>query len=135
MEGSIWNFVLDGLFIVFTAGLLGVIAGTTNSFGALLFAIFGGTVEVEMNESATYIVNETTGETAFYTWANDTKEVLSESATMIKDISSVEGTVFPIGLYIITFVLFIGSVLGVVTLAMRSLAGARRGATTTPVTA
>jgi len=114
MNGTIWDFVIDGLFVVYTASLLGVIAGTTNSFGALLFSIFGGTVEDELTSYS-------------YTWVNDTKQVLSESATMIKDLADVEGTVFPIGLYIITFVLFIGSVMGVVTVAMKSLASARAG--------
>jgi len=113
--GTIWDFVIDGLFVVYTAALLGVIAGTTNSFGALLFSIFGNTVETQLSGYS-------------YTWINDTKNVLSTSATMIKDLADAEKTVFPLGLYIITFVLFIGAVMGVVTVAMRSLTSARTAA-------
>ena len=114
MNDTIWDFVLDGLFVVYTATLLGVIAATTNSFGALLFSIFGATVEEELS-------------TLTYDWVNTTQEVLTESATMLSELVDVQGTVFPIGLYIITFVLFIGSVMGVVSVAMTSLNVARKG--------
>ena len=51
--------------------------------------------------------------------------VLENSAVMLSDLASVEQTVFPIGQYIITFVLFIGSVLGIVGYAMNVIRVAR----------
>ena len=111
-QQNIWDFVVDGLFVEYIVALLGAIAATTNSFSALLYAIFGKTVEDKLAN-----INAT--------WTSTLQTVLSDSATMLKEVANVEGTVFPIGQYIITFVLFIGSVLGVVSIAMSTIRIAR----------
>ena len=109
---NIWDFVLDGLFVEYIVALLGAIASTTNSFNVLLYAIFGKTVEDKLA-------------TVNATWVPTLQQVLSDSATMLKEIASTQGTVFPIGQYFITFLLIIGSVLGIVTIAMTSIRTAR----------
>ncbi len=119
-EQNIWDFVVDGLFVEYIVALLGAIAATTNSFSALLYAIFGKTVEDKLS-------------TISANWTDTLKTVLSDSATMLKEITSTEGTVFPIGQYIITFVLFIGSVLGVVSIAMTTIRQARAVPAAVPV--
>jgi len=110
--GNIWDFVIDGLFVEYLVALLGAIAATTNSFSALLYGIFGKTAEDKIAELNT-------------TWATSLQNVLANSAVMLEEVAKTEGTVFPIGQYIITFVLFIGAVLGIVAMAMTSLRYAR----------
>ena len=112
MTQNIWDFVIDGLFVEYLVALLGAVAATTNSFNVLLYGIFGKTVEDKLA-------------TINATWVTTLKDTLADSATMLKEIVGVEGVVFPLGQYIITFVLFIGSVLGVVTIAMTSVRTAR----------
>ena len=109
---NVWDFVIDGLFVEYIVGLLGAVAATTNSFSALLYAIFGKTTEDKIAE-----INAT--------WTSTLQNVLTNSAQMLGDLASVESTVFPIGQYIITFVLFIGSVLGIVGYAMNTIRVAR----------
>jgi len=123
MANNIWDYVVDGLFVEYLVALLGAIAATTNSFSGLLFSIFGVTAETKISEAANY------------TWSDNLKNVLTESAIMLEEVAKTEGTVFPIGQYIITFVLFIGAVLGIVSMAMTSIRYARavpiRSSTTT----
>jgi len=111
--GNIWDYVVDGLFVEYLVALLGAIAATTNSFSGLLFSIFGVTAEQKISEATNY------------TWSTNLQNVLLESAKMLEEITKTEGTVFPIGQYIITFVLFIGAVLGIVAMAMTSIRYAR----------
>lgn len=111
-SGNIWDFVIDGLFVEYLVALLGAIAATTNSFSALLYGIFGKTAEDKIAELNT-------------SWATNLQNVLGNSAAMLEEVAKTEGTVFPIGQYIITFVLFIGAVLGIVAMAMTSLRYAR----------
>ena len=112
VSGNIWDYVVDGLFVEYIVALLGAIAATTNSFSALLFGIFGKTAEDKIAELNT-------------TWATNLQSVLTNSAQMLEEVASTEGVVFPIGQYIITFVLFIGAVLGIVAMAMTSIRYAR----------
>jgi len=109
---NVWDFVVDGLFVEYIVGLLGAVAATTNSFSALLYAIFGKTVNDKLSG-----INAS--------WTTNLTSVLENSAVMLSDLASVEQTVFPIGQYIITFVLFIGSVLGIVGYAMNVIRVAR----------
>ena len=111
--GNIWDYVVDGLFVEYLVALLGAIAATTNSFSALLFGIFGKTTEDKLAE-----LNG-------ISWQTNLENVLSNSASMLEEVAKTEGTVFPIGQYIITFVLFIGAVLGIVAMAMTSIRYAR----------
>ena len=111
-QTNVWDFVVDGLFVEYIVGLLGAVAATTNSFSALLYAIFGDTVNTKLSG-----INAS--------WTTNLTSVLENSAVMLSDLASVEQTVFPIGQYIITFVLFIGSVLGIVGYAMNVIRVAR----------
>jgi len=110
--GNVWDFVVDGLFVNYLIALLAVVAGTTNAFGALLFGIFGSTVEDKLS-------------TINASWAPDVKAVLSESAVLIRDTVTTSKLTFPIAQYIVMFVLFLGAVLGIVALAMTSIRYAR----------
>lgn len=109
---NIWDFVIDGLFVEYMVALLAALAATTNTFSALLFSIFGTTVEEELTSVS-------------YGWKSDLQLSLNNSATMLADVVETEGTVYPTGQYIVMFVLFIGSVLGIVTYAMGSIRYAR----------
>jgi len=113
MANNIWDYVVDGLFVEYLVALLGAIAATTNSFSGLLFSIFGVTAENKISEASNF------------SWSTNLENVLTESAQMLEEVAKTEGTVFPIGQYIITFVLFIGAVLGIVSMAMTSIRYAR----------
>ncbi len=110
---NIWDFVVDGLFVTYIVTLLGAIAATTNTFNALLFGIFGSTVETQLSGYN-------------YSWVPNLQSVLDKSAELLLKVSETNITVYPIGQYIIMFVLFLGSILGIFAYAMRTIRSVRR---------
>jgi hypothetical protein len=114
---TIWDFVIDALFAVYLVNLLAAIAGTTNAFNILLYGIFGKTVEDKLQGL----------DPNAYPWVQSLRDTLNDSATMLKDVASAQGTVYVTAQYVVTFVLFIGAVLGIVVFAMSALREARSG--------
>jgi len=110
MQGlaTIWDFVTEGLFAVFLVGLLSVIQGVSNSFGVLLYGMFGKEVDSEL---ATVTAN----------WSNDLKSVLEVSAGTIKKVASAQGLAYTFTNHIILFALFIGALFGIVVYALTTL--------------
>lgn len=110
---GIWDFVIDGLFVVFLVSIISGIAASSTSFNALLFTMFGGTAEQQLASVA-------------YSWKTNLQNTISSGADLILNVTQSSSQVYPLATYIVVFALFIGSVLGIVVYAMTLISGARR---------
>ena len=114
MAGNLWDYLIDGLFVLFLTVLIVGISTTTNSFVSLIYGMFAGTTE--QNLAA---INTT------QQYKSSLIEVLNKGATSLSKTIDAQAQAFPLVIYISIAVLFIGATIGIVVWAMRNIREAR----------
>lgn len=125
---NIWDFVIDGLFVLFLISIVAGIAASSTSFNSLLYAMFGKTAH-----DTILTVNGTI--TGGLSWAGKMISVVGNGTTIIKETTTATAQVYPLATYIAVFALFIGAVLGIVVYAMSLISQSRRVPVAVPVRA
>lgn len=114
MTNSVWDYVIDGLFVIFIVNIITGVAASGNAFNALLYGMFAGSTEQSLAA-----INTTSQ------WKTTLTSTLNTGANTLSQVNTAAANVFPLAVYISVFVLFIGAVLGIVVMSIRLINEAR----------